>query len=161
MSKIYKTLEERFWERVTKGSDTECWLWKRNGKRYGYCWSKNKNVMVHRISWEIANKQPVPEGLCVLHHCDNTLCVNPLHLWLGTQLDNIRDRETKGRGNYSGITLDQRGEKNRRAKLKNSDIPEIRRLLKAGHTQREIAKLFNICQATIYLIKHGKQWSSV
>lgn len=89
-------MEERFWSKVEK-TDT-CWIWtaaKING--YGVFWHSGKNMKAHRLSYEAAFS-PIPIGLYVLHHCDVPSCVNPAHLFLGTQRDNIQDMDSKGRG---------------------------------------------------------------
>ena len=90
----------RFWSKVdTKGSN-ECWEWQAAKHRQGYGIFKfdNKIQLAHRISWLLANTE-IPQGMVVMHKCDNPSCVNPDHLCLGTQKDNIRDMRTKGRGN--------------------------------------------------------------
>lgn len=101
-----KPLQERFWDHVSKGTRDECWLWTASlNKQSGYgniaadFDANNGQVMLraHRVSWEIHNG-PVPEGKCVLHKCDTPYCVNPYHLFLGTQKDNSRDMVNKGRG---------------------------------------------------------------
>lgn len=93
------TLEERFWKKVDRsGGPDACWTWTATRTRTGYgmfCVSL-KMVSSHRVSYSLANG-PIPDGLCVLHRCDNPPCVNPGHLWLGTQLQNIADRDSKGR----------------------------------------------------------------
>lgn len=89
----------RFWQRVERGPN--CWLWSggTNERGYGKISDDNRRpAYAHRISWEMTNG-PIPEGLYVCHHCDNPRCVNPSHLFLGTQKDNLRDMSTKGRGN--------------------------------------------------------------
>ena len=90
------TKEERFWVKVVRGPD--CWNW--NGGKlvegYGRFVDRGKYVLAHRVSWEIHNG-PIPEGLCVLHRCDNPPCTNPDHLFVGTHGDNARDRAAKGR----------------------------------------------------------------
>src|SRR3990172_3375900 len=102
-----KTLIERFWEHVDKRTEKECWLWQgaKNGSKkiYGNLRINGKTQLAHRFSWIIANG-PIPKmkgtdwrGTCVLHRCDNGLCVNPDHLFLGTHIDNMIDRTTKGR----------------------------------------------------------------
>jgi hypothetical protein len=90
---------ERFWKKVNKTDG--CWLWTatRIG-RYGGFRFEGRSRTAHRVSWELAFG-PIPDGLQVLHHCDTPLCVNPQHLFLGTPLDNARDRDSKGRG-YNG-----------------------------------------------------------
>lgn len=90
------TLEQRFWSRVEKGQ--ECWEW--TGARFhfghGSISQNGRNTAAHRVSWELHNG-PIPEGMHVLHTCDNPPCVNPAHLYLGTNADNIADRDRQRR----------------------------------------------------------------
>lgn len=96
-------IEERFWSKVAKGSDTDCWEW--TGRLHatgGYAvfWTGTRRDGHHRIAsrfiYEFLNG-PVPSELQVCHTCDNRRCVNPAHLWLGTRSDNMRDMSAKGR----------------------------------------------------------------
>ena len=86
----------RFWSYVTKTDD--CWPWTGSihNTGYGRMKAKHKQVFVHRVSWEMSNG-PIPNGMFVLHRCDNPPCVRPDHLFLGTKGDNNRDRVAKGR----------------------------------------------------------------
>lgn len=98
------TIEERFWnhvEAIPEGSG--CWEWTGATVKDGYgrvelshLGKRIRAVMAHRLSWGI-HMGPIPPGMSVLHHCDNPPCVNPAHLFLGTQADNIRDMILKGR----------------------------------------------------------------
>ncbi len=95
------TLRTRFDCKHVADPSTGCWNWTgvRIPKGYGYISTggrAGKNVCAHRVSFEL-NTGPIPKGLFVLHRCDNPSCVNPAHLFLGTQRDNIRDMVTKGR----------------------------------------------------------------
>ncbi len=96
----FSTMEERFWAKVQLGSSEECWIWQAALKRDGYGLFRVESYVAmrsaHRVSWEIAFGE-IPTGMQVLHRCDNPPCVNPSHLWLGTQQDNIRDMNEKGR----------------------------------------------------------------
>ena len=88
-----KSLKDRFWEKVNKTN--ECWEWIA-GKSHGYgvFWINGKLLRAHRVAWSIYNGG-IPEGLLVLHKCDNPACVNPDHLFIGTQQDNVDDMITK------------------------------------------------------------------
>lgn len=125
---------------ISHKSDEEGYIsLQRNGKR----------MSAHRVIWE-RKFGPIPEGLCILHKCDVRNCINPEHLFLGTKTDNNRDRDQKGRT--------AQGEKIGRAKLKEQDIHQIRKLLKEGVSQRKIAKIFKVHYATISKINTGKHW---
>jgi len=94
----------RFWEKVQipfyGDFEEDCWIWvgtkTKIGNGYGILWLKDKMVLAHRFSWEIANGS-IPLGKYVLHKCDNRSCANPYHLFLGTQVDNINDMVQKNR----------------------------------------------------------------
>lgn len=80
---------------------TECWVWKgaRGGKGYGSKMIRGKAYRTHRLAWEWVNG-PIPDGMMVLHRCDNPPCCNPNHLFIGTNTDNMRDMVAKGRGSF-------------------------------------------------------------
>lgn len=101
MGRYNRTNEERFWEGVNITDD--CWLWTKslNDDGYGRIWLRapiSKITGVHRFAYELYNG-PIPEGLQVLHKCDVPNCVRREHLFLGTQIDNMKDMSKKGRGN--------------------------------------------------------------
>jgi hypothetical protein len=98
-------IEERFWDKVNRDGPIPahmahlgpCWVWTASTRGgYGSIGISGRMERSHRVSWELANG-PIPAGLCVLHHCDNPLCVNPGHLFLGTKKDNAKDMYSKGR----------------------------------------------------------------
>lgn len=96
----------RFWANVHGGDPQDCWPWVGSKNRkggYGTLSRGGKLMYAHRLSWEMHNGGPVPQGLCVCHSCDTPACVNPAHLWVGTHLDNAKDRIEK---NFSHKLLD-------------------------------------------------------
>lgn len=148
----------RFWEKVAflgAGPD-DCWEWRGAKVPHGYgkIGVDGKMLIASRVSWELAN-WPIPDELWVLHHCDNPACVNPRHLFLGAQTDNMRDMDMKGRRSPNACG---RGERNGHAKLTEPDVHKIRHLLKAGHTQRKIASIFGVAHTSIGYISTGKCW---
>lgn len=90
--------EARFWPKVQKGENDECWLWTGAVQRDGYAHFgyRRRTLTASRFSYELA-KGPIPAGMDILHSCDNPRCVNPAHLRPGTHLDNMQDKNAKGR----------------------------------------------------------------
>lgn len=113
------TLEQRFWPKVKIGEPDECWEWQaaENGDGYGHIGKGNGMVSSHRVAWELTHG-PIPDGLCVLHKCDNRKCCNERHLFLGTNMDNILDMVNKGRS-LCGI-------KHRNARLTEEQVRDIK-----------------------------------
>jgi hypothetical protein len=160
------TLPERFWAKVQKTEN--CWLWTafKNKKGYGSlgCSSRNTKtgsesrvIRAHVLSWIFHNLKPVPEGLWVLHHCDNRACVRPDHLWVGTHADNMRDMKEKGRGRSGGCA----GETHGASKITEGDVRAIRKLRKQGLYFYEIAMIYPLCKQTIWDICTRKTWAHV
>lgn len=168
-----RPISVRFWERVQQTDS--CWLWTgaKYGPRYGGMTINKRTVGAHRVSWELANG-PVPHGLSVLHHCDVPLCVNPSHLFLGTQRDNMADCARKGRnvfqahperiprGDAHGMRLHPerraRGEQHGLTTLRESDVLEIRG---ASGTNTSLALRFGVSRRTIRNIRSRKTWAHV
>jgi len=159
---IDKNLIKRFWENTKlPANSTDCWLWTGSQTVYGYGQisaggRKNRKIFrAHRLSYEIHNGE-IRSGLCVLHKCDNTICVNPAHLFLGTQAENVYDCVKKGRANGGSL----KGEKNPNAKLNLCQINDIRKKYKSGaYYQRELGVIYGVSQAQIGLIIGGKSWA--
>jgi hypothetical protein len=153
--------EEKFWEKVNKTDS--CWLWtasKRTTDRtggYGKFATGRRNkqttYMAHRFSWVLENG-PIPDGLDVLHHCDNRLCVNPDHLFLGTQQDNMDDMIAKGRS--------AKGEKNPHAILTEDIVMQIREAIRVRQgTLADVARLFGITYVSLQAIYHRRNWKHI
>jgi hypothetical protein len=109
---------------------------------YGRCWYKGAKWLAHRAAWDEANG-PIPAGLFVCHHCDNRACINPDHLFLGTNADNMQDMRAKGRSS-NGIR--PRGEGCTHSKLTEDQVREIRDRAAGGEPQRSIASDYGISQ---------------
>lgn len=137
---------------------TSCWEWLgcRKDDGYGMIMFSGKVVGTHRASW-IVHNGVIPSGLCVLHKCDNPPCVNPDHLFLGTQADNVRDCSSKGRIR----TGDRRGEKSGVSPLSVRQVMEIRDLRKTGLTHQQLADMFGICRQSVTNILSRKTWNHV
>jgi len=153
-------LAARFWARVDIRGEDECWIWRGSvdGGGYGHTRRKTKLIHAHRIAWELASGRPIPKGdgyhgTCVCHTCDNKLCQNPRHLFLGSNRDNIQDRERKGRG------VRQSGESHPRHKL----TTEMVRAIRADHKtpSSELARQFGICKSTVCRVRKGDAWRHV
>ena len=118
---------------------------------YGQVWFQGKNNHVHRLMYEF-EKGPIPEGMCVCHTCDTPSCMNIGHLFIGTQADNIQDCINKGRAKRP------RGSRNGNTKLTESQVIEIRTMLKKGEAQNEIAQKFGVARSTTGYINTGYRW---
>lgn len=131
-----------------------CWEWTGYIMPNGYGQLKNeqqKNVYAHRFSYELY-KGIIPNGMQVCHKCDNRKCVNPNHLFLGTQADNVKDMVSKGR-NYKG--------KPGTTKINENQVREIRKLCDEGLNKTEIAALFNLDRSTVANIYAKRLWKEV
>ena len=152
---------ERFQKKVQKGSPDECWEWTagRTTRGYGAFFLRGFGgaYRAHRFAWTITCG-PIPSGLCVCHHCDNPLCQNPAHLFLGTHADNMRDMVHKGRH----VMPCERGESNGYAKLTNEQVRDIRCCYATGNiTMCALAREFSVCETTINYIIHRRTWRHV
>lgn len=152
---------ERFWARVLKKTPSDCWPWTgcKTDRGYGIIRHRKPgtgNIRAHRLSWEI-HKGAIPTGLQVNHQCDNRLCVNPDHLYLGTQRQNVGDERSRGRlkGTFGS------GERNRAARLTAALVREIRCLAAKGTSLRVLAKKYGVSDSTIWLIVQRKTWRHV
>lgn len=152
------TLEARFMRFFNRSVRTEsgCIEWpgrRKTGKfPYGVITIEipgkgSKIIRAHRVSYSI-HKGPIPEGMNVLHTCDNPPCVNPDHLFLGTRDDNNKDCKAKGRNIV--------GARHWRAKFTDEDIVFIRKSSLSAH---ELAQIYNVVSSTITRIRSGSRWA--
>ena len=163
---ISDRVSEMFVERFDAGDPSLCWEWKgsRDLENYGRLKLKGKYVKAHRYAFAFFGLGD-PGGMCVLHRCDNPPCVNPAHLFLGTNLDNIRDRHRKGRDAKGGRNASRKyplihaGEKHGRHKLSDQQVISIRVAYSGGlWTQDALAKLFSVSQTLIGFIVRKVAW---
>jgi hypothetical protein len=165
------TAQERVRARIDTSGDCSLWLGSTNRHGYGVTSANGQAWLVHRLIWTWTYGA-IPDGLFVLHNCpsgDNPACCKPAHLWLGTIADNQRDMMLKGRGR--GATGDDsgrrthpertaRGERASGARLRESDVVEIRRLYTDQHiSHRDLAIHFGVGKSTIGSILNGATWS--
>lgn len=150
---MYKPVFMRFWEKVLLDDDDKCWeyIGPITSGGYGKITNKGKGFPAHRFSWMIRYGK-IPNGLCVLHKCDNPPCVNPKHLFLGTYKDNAQDKIKKHRCNFKGTN-------NGRAKLDWNKVNKIRELWITGnYTKVGLGKLFGVSDTTIGMIIKNQIW---
>lgn len=174
----------RFWAKVKidRENPKACWNWTKAINTYGYgvCVCQGRTIQAQRIAW-LLSRGAIPAGLGVLHHCDNRMCCNPSHLFLGTSQDNLRDKVSKGRqakGDRVGSRAKPwtrprgenhyfhkhperlRGENNGRAVLTQVDADEIRRKFNSGEsTTKQLAMEYGLNRYYIYSILKRKTWN--
>lgn len=137
--------------------DNSCWQWMgyTNPKGYGRMWLNGKLHMAHRASY-ILNNGHIPDGMHVLHRCDNPSCVNPAHLFIGSNDDNVKDKMTKGR--HRPIALF--GSANPATKLTDEQVRAIRTEREKGQLVSEIARVYGVSNSLISLICANKARTS-
>ena len=136
-------------ENIDVGTNEQCWPWKCFRDRWGYgrVWFEGRVWGVHRLIHRFESGEEIPDGLFVLHSCDNPICANPHHLRLGTHGENMADMVERGRV--------AAGEKHGSAKLTLEQVQAIRA---SDKTQRVLAKEFGVSRQLIGLIKSGEKW---
>ena len=146
--------QERIETKVLRIPEAGCWVWMGSTqvRGYGELISNKRKHLAHRASYE-AFVGKIPKGMYVCHACDNVACVNPNHLFLGTQKQNLQDMANKGRST--------RGVKNPMAKLTEEQVKEIKQKFAVGKTDVELSMQFNISRSTIYGIRNRRLWSYI
>lgn len=147
----------RFIARIDRRGDDECWTWTAGmfSNSYGQFRLGAHKVRAHRAYYARV-VGPIPDGLRVLHRCDNPPCCNPSHLFLGTDADNAADRSAKGRSSRNGCS--QPGERNPAAKIDSTAAATVRALRESGNTMRSIAERVGISQSQVCNIVAGRSW---
>lgn len=146
---------KRRWESKFVTTPGACWIWTgtkdKNG--YGKVSLAGSDLRAHQVAWILQNKRPVPVGLCVLHSCDQPSCVNPDHLWIGSNADNMRDKVEKGRAIGA-----HKGEAHHNAKLTADQVLKMRAMKADGWTTAAIARWggvsYMVCKRAII----GETW---
>jgi hypothetical protein len=145
-------------QRILDGSKLNlvsgCWEWQHGtlAVKYGGMKILGKSKYVHRLAYE-EFVMPIPKGMFVCHLCDNPICCNPDHLFLGTNKDNMDDKVAKGR--------QQRGSKQVLSKLKENDVVKIVEMLMSGLSQTSVAAVFGISKSVVSSISTGRAWRHV
>lgn len=125
------------------------WTGAKTRRGYGKLRVGERTVPAYRLVWELHHGKKISKGRQVNHHCDNPACCNVEHLYIGSQIDNMRDMMTRGRGRQA------RGEKNGSARLTEAQVLEIR---SSPLPQRELAAKYGVDHSSISLIRTGKSW---
>lgn len=141
---------KRFWSKVAVSGDNDCWLWTRgtSGFGYGNFHYGKMSIRAHRFSYQLKHGKITPHE-CVCHSCDNPLCVNPAHLWIGTRAENNADAIAKNRN----VPPSQKsGEGNSNSSLTAAEVVAIRVMARCGMPQARIASYIGISAASVCMI---------
>ena len=146
-------LPDRFWSKVDRGGPEDCWIWQASTKQSGHGQIRvgASPEYAHRVAFKLKVKDPGDKD--VLHKCGNPACVNPSHLYLGDQADNLADASNRGRL--------PTGKNNAAAKLTEGDVLEIRNAYGPNKSMRSLADEYDVSPGTIHSIIHHKTWSDV
>ena len=148
----------RFWSHVRRDA-SGCWLWtgaEADGTGYGVFNSGDGSIGAHVFAFELANPGVDRRGQVVRHTCDVKLCVNPKHLAIGTQRDNVADMDRRGRR----VSNPRRGEAHVNSKLTAESVIEARKAYAAGASIRSLARLYGVTSPTMTSALRGKTWRS-
>lgn len=133
----------------------QCWLWSgaKNAHGYGVLYALGRARLAHRLAWEQVHGA-IPSGMSVCHHCDTRACVNPEHLFLGTNADNVADRHAKGRTRWAT----QRGQDHHQAKLTDEDV---RAILASSERGVALAKRYSVSESSVHRVRAKKSWRHI
>lgn len=154
----FRSAESRFHDKYIPEPNTGCWLWTGYfSGDYGFFYLKGKNVYAHRFSYELSYGE-IGVNMCVCHKCDNPSCVNPEHLFKGTQKENVQDCHKKRRN----VTTRLVGTKNPSSKLSEKEVLEIRYLYEAGKLDLKNDPIrFGVSRSLIEKIAYKKIWRHI
>jgi len=147
---------EKFWASVDRRSPDGCWEWAHARSPLGYGKAHigrghvTPVVLAHRVAWALANGE-IPDGLLVLHRCDNPPCCNPAHLFLGTHEDNMRDMRSKGRSNV--------GVRHPLARFSDEAVRAIRAARRRGISVAAIAQWLGVPRSRVSRAATGRRWA--
>jgi len=162
-------LQKRFWSKVNVVGEEDCWEWIAaiDTPGYGAFKFNGKKINSHRMVYQLIFGE-IPKGYQVCHNCDNRLCCNPKHLFLGTPQDNVDDMMNKKRnafGDKNGLVLHPesvlRGEENPCSKLTWIQVEEIRKELREGTKLVTLSKIFGVDPRDIAKIRDNKIWKII
>lgn len=150
-----KNVRLSFMAKTERRADSDCVIWtgcKGSHGRYGSVGFRGDSWLAHRLAF-ILFVGPIPKGFNICHRCDNGLCVNPAHLFLGTQLDNVLDMESKQRSNHPSCAA------HGRSKLTPDDVAAIRAQHANGIATRAIARMYPfVSRTTITAVVKWRSW---
>jgi len=154
--KACQPIEQRIADRIEPDLNSGCWLWTGalNSHGYGKIWADRRLHRAHRVTYSLFVGEIAP-GLVVCHRCDTPACVNPDHLFLGTQADNIRDMNLKGRRTQGRVYA---GALNSAAKLTEDQARKVLADVRAGRTKTAVANDNGITRTAVYHIVTGRNW---
>ncbi len=153
MAREIRPTSDRFYEKIMADPNSGCWLWTGSLDRHGYgqlsCLGSHRPHRAHRLSYEL-HYGPIGRA-CVLHKCDTPACVNPQHLTLGTQTENLADMRAKGRWKATPSY----GEKHGMSKLTADAVTHIRR---REMSQQKYADMYGVCRTAVSAVMRGLTW---